>query len=196
MSRGKRVLRTDVDQRSLTRRQRSGLDLYFWLQTFTAILVAFILSFLFLGKITNVDGSSMVPTLREGDKLLLQSVGYAPRQGDIVVLTKYFDAAQGPIVKRVIATGGQHLRIDYEQGVVYVDDQPLSEPYLAEPMREPGYPHQSELLVPEGTIFVMGDNRNGSADSRDLTLGVVDERYILGRVRAILYPFSAFTVFP
>jgi len=196
MARGKRVLRTDVDQRSLTRRQRSSLDLYFWLQTFTAILVAFILSVLFLGKITNVDGSSMVPTLQEGDKLLLQSVGYTPCQGDIVVLTKYFDAAQGPIVKRVIATGGQHIRIDYEENVVYVDDQPLSEPYLAEPMREPGYPHQSELLVPEGTIFVMGDNRNGSADSRDLTLGVVDERYILGRVRMILFPFSAFTVFP
>ena len=168
------------------------LDLYFWLQALVAALVLLILIFTFVGRIIGVSGSSMVPTLHNGDMLLLQSIGYTPKQGDVVVLTKEFDAADGPIVKRVIAVGGQHVDIDYAAGTVSVDGQVLNEPYINEAMREPYYENLTSVDVPEGSIFVMGDNRNNSSDSRDVTLGTVDERYVLGRALWVLLPFQNF----
>ncbi|MBM6724522.1 signal peptidase I [Pseudoflavonifractor phocaeensis] len=168
------------------------LDLYFWLQALVAALVLLILVFTFVGRIIGVSGSSMVPTLHEGDMLLLQSIGYTPKQGDVVVLTKEFDAADGPIVKRVIATGGQHVVIDYDAGTVTVDGVALDEPYINEPMERPMGESISDVVVPEGSIFVMGDNRNHSSDSRDVTLGTVDERYVLGRAVWVLLPFQDF----
>ena len=168
------------------------LDLYFWLQALVAALVLLILVFTFVGRIIGVSGSSMVPTLHNGDMLLLQSIGYTPKQGDVVVLTKEFDAADGPIVKRVIATGGQHVVIDYAAGTVTVDGVVLDEPYINEPMEQPMGESLTDVVVPEGSIFVMGDNRNHSSDSRDVTLGTVDERYVLGRAIWVLLPFQDF----
>lgn len=168
------------------------LDLYFWLQALVAALVLLILVFTFVGRIIGVSGSSMVPTLHDGDMLLLQSIGYTPKQGDVVVLTKEFDAADGPIVKRVIATGGQHVVIDYAAGTVTVDGKVLDEPYINEPMNPPMGESITDVVVPEGSIFVMGDNRNHSSDSRDVTLGTVDERYVLGRAIWVLLPFQNF----
>ena len=194
MARGKRELRPESERKGITGAQSFQLDLYFWLQTFTFILVTLILVFTFVGRLIGVDGSSMVPTLHDGDKLVLQSLGYTPTQGDVVVLNKHFDAAQAPIVKRVIAVGGQTVDIDYAAGTVTVDGVKLSEPYINEFMLAPtdsrmGNEH---VVVPEGSIFVMGDNRNHSADSRDLTLGTVDERYVLGCARLVLFPFGNF----
>ena len=159
-------------------------DAYEWLQILIVALVTIILVFTFVGRIIGVDGSSMYPTLHHGDMLLLQSVGYEPKQGDVVVLTKAFRDVDGPIVKRVIAVGGQTVDIDYQTGTVYVDGEALDEPYLNEPM------------VPEGSVFVMGDNRNHSNDSRDVTLGTVDERYVLGRAVCVLLPFQNFGMIP
>ena len=194
MARGKRELRPEAERKDITGAQSFQLDLYFWLQTFTFILVTLILVFTFVGRLIGVDGSSMVPTLHDGDKLVLQSLGYTPAQGDVVVLNKHFDAAQAPIVKRVIAVGGQTVDIDYAAGTVTVDGVKLSEPYINEFMLAPtdsrmGNEH---VVVPKGSIFVMGDNRNHSADSRDLTLGTVDERYVLGCARLVLFPFGNF----
>ncbi len=173
---------------------RQGLkrELYFWLGTAAAMLIALILVFTFLGRIIVVDGISMRPTLEGGDLLLLQGVGYTPRQGDIVVLTKEFEDADGPIVKRVIATGGQRVDIDYAAGTVAVDGVVLDEPYLNGPMEEPWYQHLTSVEVPEDSIFVMGDNRNDSSDSRNVTLGAVDERYLLGKAVWVLFPFRNF----
>ena len=183
MARGKRELRPEAERKDIT-----------GAQTFTFILVTLILVFTFVGRLIGVDGSSMVPTLHDGDKLVLQSLGYTPTQGDVVVLNKHFDAAQAPIVKRVIAVGGQTVDIDYAAGTVTVDGVKLSEPYINEFMLAPtdsrmGNEH---VVVPKGSIFVMGDNRNHSADSRDLTLGTVDERYVLGCARLVLFPFGNF----
>ena len=170
------------------------VDLYFWLQALVMVLVALILIFTFVGRIIGVVGSSMYPTLHDGDLLLLQSIGYTPKQGDVVVLTKEFDASEGPIVKRVIATGGQHVVIDYDAGTVTVDGEVLDEPYInpEENMRRPGGETLTDVVVPEGSIFVMGDNRNHSSDSRDVTLGTVDERYVLGRALWVILPFQDF----
>ena len=141
-----------------------------------------------------VDGSSMYPTLHDGDMLFLQCVGYTAEQGDVVVLTKEFGSVTTPIVKRIIATGGQTVEIDYEEGLVYVDGEALNEPYINGTMLYPASPYETITYaeVPEGHVFVMGDNRNASSDSRDYRLGVVDERYILGRACVVLLPFSNF----
>ena len=194
MARGKRELRPEAERKDITGAQSFQLDLYFWLQTFTFILVTLILVFTFVGRLIGVDGSSMVPTLHDGDKLVLQSLGYTPTQGDVVVLNKHFDAAQAPIVKRVIAVGGQTVDIDYAAGTVTVDGVKLSEPYINEFMLAPtdsrmGNEH---VVVPEGSIFVLGDNRNGSKDSRDAGVGTIDEGYVLGKAVFSIFPLSRF----
>lgn len=174
-------------------------NLYYWLQTLVWAVVIIVLLFTFVGRITRVDGRSMLDTLHHGDLLLLQSIGYTPKTGDIVVLNKTAEETLGllggeAIVKRVIATGGQTVSIDYQTSTVYVDDQPLDEPYIHEEMdpRFGPYSGQTAFVVPEGSIFVMGDNRNESTDSRHELLGTVDERYVLGRAVCILFPFSDF----
>lgn len=168
------------------------LDLYFWLQALVMALVSLIVVFTLVGRIIGVEGSSMLPTLHHGDLLLLQSIGYTPKNGDVVVLTKEFDRVTEPIVKRVIAVGGQQVEIDYAAGTVRVDGRVLDEPYLGEAMRAPHYGGLTSVAVPEGSIFVMGDNRNHSNDSRDVTLGTVDTRYVLGKVELVFFPFSRF----
>ena len=108
------------------------------------------------------------------------------------MLTKAFDAASGPIVKRVVAVGGQRVDIDYAAGTVSIDGTVLEEPYIKEAMQVPHYGGLTSLVVPEGSVFVMGDNRNHSNDSRDETLGPVDIRYILGKVELVFFPFEHF----
>lgn len=182
------------EQPKLTKEESFKLDLYFWLQALVMALVGLILVFTFVGRIIGVDGQSMVPTLHHRDMLLLQSIGYTPKQGDVVVLTKEFATVDQPIVKRVIATGGQTVDIDYAAGTVTVDGVVLDEPYINERMQVPVSQHETitHVTVPEGSIFVMGDNRNHSSDSRDERLGTVDERYVLGRALWVLLPFQNF----
>lgn len=163
-------------------------EIYFWLQTFTIGLVAVILVFTFLGRPVVVDGDSMLPTLSHGDVMLVRQVGYTPQQGDVVVLTKYFEDVTGPIVKRVIATAGQTVEIDYAGNTVTVDGVVLEEDYTLEPMVQGSWQTITSITVPEGCVFVMGDNRNISNDSRNPALGAVDTRYILGQAVAVLLP--------
>lgn len=172
-------------------------NLYYWLQTLVLAVVTIVLLFTFVGRITRVEGGSMLNTLHEGDLLLLQSIGYTPKAGDVVVLNKTTDETVSllggdAIVKRVIATGGQIVSIDYNTSTVYVDGKALNEPYVWEAMdfRSGPYSGQIPFVVPEGSIFVMGDNRNGSTDSRHELLGPVDTDYVLGRAVCILFPFS------
>lgn len=170
----------------------AAADCYGWLQSLAYALILLIVVFTFLGRVIGVDGHSMDPTLDHGDMLLIQCAGYEPEQGDVVVLRKEFATITGPIVKRVVAVGGQTVEIDYDRGVVCVDGQPLDEPYLNEPMREPAsvYEQGTYWEVPQGSVFVMGDNRNASSDSRHVELGVVDTRYVLGKALFIVLPFQ------
>ena len=181
-----------------TPKKETGLtySLYYWLQTLVLAVVAIVLVFTFVGRVTRVVGSSMLNTLHDGDLLLVQSLCYTPQSGDIVVLNKTSaDFLQGEaIVKRIIATSGQQVDIDYSTGTVYVDGMPLDEPYIREAMMPPDdlFMAQTSFYVPEGSIFVMGDNRNASTDSRDIRLGFIDEDYILGKAVAVLFPLSDF----
>ena len=166
------------------------VDLYFWLQALVMALVGLILIFTFVGRIIGVDGESMMPTLHDRDMLLLQSIGYSPEQGDVVVLSTKDFRNGAPIVKRIIAVGGQTVDIDYETNTVYVDGVALDEPYILETMRALPESFATHVEVPEGSIFIMGDNRNNSTDSRSPELGVVDQRCVLGKALFILLPFQ------
>ena len=175
--------------------RRPGADLYDWLQMFLGCVVAAVVLFNCVARLTRVDGDSMNNTLQDGEIMLIWSLGYTPKQGDIVVLNKTPVLLTGwteprAIVKRVIATGGQTVDIDYMAGL---DGQPLDEPYLPEEMYLPGPTmQQTHWEVPEGSIFVMGDNRNHSTDSRDIQLGPIDTDYILGRAVLALWPSERF----
>ena len=164
-----------------------------WLQALTVALAVLLVLFTFVGRIIGVDGTSMVPTLNHGDLLFIQSLNYTPEAGDIVVLHKDFADITSPIVKRIIAVGGQTVEVNYNTSTVYVDGQPLEEPYINEVMFDPAGPYTSQTFweIPEGSVFVMGDNRNYSSDSRDERLGIIDNRYILGHAVFTLFPLSS-----
>lgn len=175
--------------------EKSSDDLFYWLNALTTALVVLVLVFTFFGRLTRVDGPSMDYTLQNNQLLLVWSLGYKPQQGDIVVLNKTTATHLGgvAIVKRVIAVGGQTVDIDYSTGTVYVDGEPLDEPYIKEPMVDIyGSRGSTHIEVPEGSIFVMGDNRNDSDDSRDNLLGTIDEDYVLGKAFFSIFPFSKF----
>lgn len=187
-------------QPAAKREEKPSDDLFYWLSAVTTALVCLVLVFTFLGRLTRVDGESMENTLVDGQLLLVWSLGYEPQQGDIVVLNKTTaEHLNGvAIVKRVIATGGQTVDIDYAANTVYVDGQALDESYIKEPMWDvtgaDPYRTETHFEVPEGSVFVMGDNRNNSDDSRDNRIGTVDEGYILGKAVFSVFPFSTFGV--
>ena len=175
--------------------RKPGEDLFYWLGALVGAIVVLTLVFSFLGRLTRVDGHSMDPTLAHNEMMLVWSLGYQPRRGDIVVLNKTSTDFLGKraIVKRVIALGGDTVDIDYENSVVYLNGQPLDEPYLPEEMYLPGPTmQQTHWEVPEGSIFVMGDNRNHSTDSRDDQLGTIDTGYVLGKAVLALWPLDRF----
>ena len=168
--------------------KEEGRDLYEWAQALGCSVLAVVLLFTFVIRLIGVDGHSMVPTLQDGDRLLVLNamLDNDYEYGDIVVLRKD-TFLEEPIVKRVIATEGQTVDIDFVSGAVYVDGELLEEDYINEPTYvEEGT--EFPLTVPEGSIFVMGDNRNHSSDSRSSDLGTVDTRYVIGKAVFLLFP--------
>ena len=166
-----------------------GRDLYEWVQSLVGSVLVVVAIFTFVIRMMGVDGHSMLNTLQHGDRLLVvNSMLYHDyKYGDIVILRKNGVFDDDPIVKRVIAVEGQTVDIDFAEGIVYVDGEALEEDYI----REPTYTAEGTefpLTVPEGSIFVMGDNRNGSSDSRDYRLGTVDTRYVIGKVAFLIFP--------
>ena len=165
-----------------------GREAYEWVQALVCSVLVVVVLFTFGARLIGVDGHSMVPTLQHGDRMVvLNSMLYHDyKYGDVVVLRKDTFLSE-PIVKRVIATAGQTVDIDFDSGTVYVDGAPLEEDYINElTFLEEGTAFP--LTVPEGHIFVMGDNRNHSSDSRDASLGTVDARYVIGRAVAVAFP--------
>ena len=168
----------------------SGSEMLDWLQCIVSALVACILVFTFAFRVAGVIGESMLPTLEGGDRLIISKLFYTPKYGDIVVLRKE-EFKSEPIIKRVIATEGQTVDIDFEAGVVYVDGEALEEPYVNDLTHE-RESFTEPVTVPEGCVFVMGDNRNRSTDSRYAAIGCVDTRLILGKAYLRLTPISRF----
>ena len=177
------------NKEKLTWQQNLMLYVHDMMYVMTAVTLVFLLVF----RIIVVSGSSMKQTLIDGDYLLLLSnVFYKePQRGDIVVISKKsFDNGK-PIVKRVIATEGQTVDIDFDAAIVYVDGVALEEPYINTPtnVREGT---QFPLTVAEGCIFVLGDNRGVSRDSRDPAIGQIDKREVLGKALFLAFPGTDF----
>ncbi len=167
------------------------LDIYRTLSDVMVCLVFVTLLFVFAIRLVGVVGDSMYPTLHEGDRLtLLSNFLYEPEVGDIVVL-RAVNFGDEPIVKRVIAEGGQTIDIDFNTGDVRVDGELLDEPYINNrTTRFEGV--EFPLTVPDDCIFVMGDNRLHSTDSRHPSIGCVDKRYVLGKAMQIILPLEHF----
>ena len=163
-----------------------------WYEALISAALVLVLVFSFFFRIIQVDGSSMVPTLVNGDKLIVWGAGYTPQRGNVVIVDSYTSYGK-PLVKRVIAKGGDTVSIDYATGTVAVNGEVLQEDYIAEPTYL-GYDVTFPYTVPEGTVFVMGDNRNQSLDSRSTYVGCIDERDILGKVLVCFMPLTDFGV--
>ncbi|MBR1456803.1 MAG: signal peptidase I [Oscillospiraceae bacterium] len=168
---------------------RARKETYDWIQSLMVALIICVLLFIFCIRIIDVSGTSMNPTLYNGDKMLVSDILYRPKAGDVVVFkTDTYDPNKA-LVKRIIATEGQEINIDFENGIVYVDGEPIQEDYINE-LTTTKLDFIGPQTVPEGCVFVMGDNRNASTDSRKKEIGMVDERMILGRVYCVIFPLT------
>ena len=150
-----------------------------------------IVVFVFFIRVIDVSGSSMNPTLQDADKMLVSDLFYTPKAGDIVVFKKDQYDPERALVKRVIATEGQEINIDFDRGIVYVDGVALEEDYINE-LTTTKLDFIGPQTVPDGCVFVMGDNRNMSTDSRKSEIGMVDNRLIIGKVYCVIFPLSSF----
>ena len=185
------------------------VEIFFdWIEIFSSAFLTVILLFTFILRLVTVQGPSMQETLHEKDNLIISHLFFNPRQGDIVVIQVPNPQYSTPIIKRVIATEGQTVDIDFETWAITVDGVTLNEPYVnyeymagdsGERMLR--YMKNDDiqlgslpLTVGAGKIFVMGDNRNHSSDSRSASIGQVDVRNVVGRVLVRVFPFDKFGV--
>ncbi len=162
---------------------------------FSVAIVAVAVVFMFLFRTVGVVGTSMYPTLDDNDRIILTASYGEPENGDIVVTCQPSKSPLIPdvLVKRVIATEGQTVDIDFSNGIVYVDGVALDEPYINEKTHD-RESFDKPVTVPEGHVFVMGDNRNASTDSRDDRVGFIREEYILGEALFRIAPFGQFKI--
>ncbi len=170
---------------------KAAKDTYDWIQSLTTALMFCVIVFVFFIRLVYVNGNSMYPTLNNNDLMLVSRFLYTPETGDIVVFKKDAYDANKALVKRVIATEGQVINMNFETGQVFVDGVELKEDYI----RDLTYNKLDFIgpqTVPEGCVFVMGDNRNESTDSRNILIGMVDSRLIIGRVLYVVYPLDEF----
>lgn len=167
-------------------------EVFDWLDTSVKTMAVALFLFTFILSFSTVHQESMLPTLQDSDKVIIYQFMYKPKYKDVVVVTQPNYMGHN-LVKRVIATEGQTVDIDTVEKKVYIDGVELDEPYIYEPtavISDVKYP----ITVPEGNVFVMGDNRNNSLDSRDSSIGMIDNRYVRGRVIWRITPFSRFGV--
>ena len=180
---------TNQELPELTPKEKSRREIYDWIYCLSVALIICVVIFAFFIRLIDVRGTSMNPTLNNNDKMLVSGLFYEPKVGDVVVFKKDEYDPERALVKRVIAVEGQVINMDFDRGIVYVDGVPIEEDYIMEPTTNK-IDFIGPQTVPEGCVFVMGDNRNASTDSRKKEIGMVDTRLILGRAYAVVYPLS------
>ncbi len=197
---------TDTDDQKTKKKEKKKKtwqrELLEWIECLgVALLVVFLLT-TFVGRTVQVSGPSMEPTLQDKDMLVVYHLGYTPSNGDIIVLNPKGD--NKPYIKRIIAIGGQtvdfKMNIDPEDNSkyfdVYVDGKVLEEDYIADYIRTDPRSYTSEeypMTVPEGHVYVLGDNRNHSVDSRfEATVGMVNHKDIIGKAIFRFWPLNSF----
>jgi len=176
-------------------------EAYEWLDAVVISIIAIILLFTFVFRIVGIKGDSMENTLFENDRVIISNLFYNPQAGDVIVISRNYlnetndtDESDSPIIKRVIATEGQEVSIDPKTGSVCVDGQELSEDYIKDGAITTwmdGTTEARSVIVEKDHIFVMGDNRGCSLDSRSSSIGQVDVRYVLGHALFRVYPFNS-----
>ncbi|SFC40358.1 signal peptidase I [Ruminococcus albus] len=172
-----------------------GREILEWFESLVFALLVVQLVLTFVLRIVMVDGESMTNTLQDGDRLIMTHIAYEPARDDIVVLDS--DAANKVLIKRVIGIAGDKVVVDYNENHVYVNDEQISNEHIRDVMEDsfcydPSYCVSNgvyEYEVPENTVFVMGDNRNDSKDSR--SIGFVDKSEIMGKAIFRVYPFNS-----
>lgn len=172
-----------------TTMSRTMAEIYEWLEAIAFALAIVVLLFTFVFRIVSVNGDSMNPTLHDEDRVLVSTLFYEPKVRDVVIVVKPFEGQlEGhSIVKRIVALENDEVNII--DGVLYVNG--VAEEKLYEDMLRTGDAFEYPVIVPEGCVFVLGDNRNDSTDSRSSDVGMVEEEYILGKVSFRLYPFDS-----
>ncbi len=173
-------------QQNTEEQVKKSSSLFEWAQILCAALIVITLLYTFVGRLINVKGHSMENTLTNGEQLLLSGRPYKPERGDIVVVSRGTEIE--PLIKRVIGLPGDAIRIDEESGTVFLNDTVLDEPYIIGKTATEGM--IAEITVPEGQLFVMGDNRapGGSLDSR--ILGCVSQSDVVGKAVYRIMPFQ------
>ena len=180
----------NTDEKKSAKKAKQKIDIFEVFQPIISALVVVTLVFLFCFRVFNVDGPSMAPTLENGDRVVVSTIGYKPERGDIVVLSST-DGIRKPIVKRIIAVAGDVVDINFTSGVVTVNgkEETYSED-LTTQQADIAFP----ITVPEGTVFVLGDNRDVSLDSRSSRVGCVDQRLIVGKILFRFFPIGDWKV--
>jgi len=164
---------------------RVRMELYDWIQCVVTAIICGVLIFVFIGRTIGVDGRSMLQTLRHNDRVIISNLFYTPANGDIIVFQSPAEQFEFPLVKRVIAVENQEVYIDFDTGIVYIDNIPEPNPPAVTTSQND---FTGPVTIPPGFVFVLGDNRNSSTDSRDNVVGLIDTRYILGKVLLVLIP--------
>lgn len=159
-----------------------------WLESIVQAIIVVVVLMTFLFRVVNVSGTSMLNTLHDADKVIVVKWSYAPKSGDVVVISRGQNLDE-PLIKRVIATEGQSFSIDFSDGSVTVDGVKLTETYIKEPMWLQG-DADIPSVIPKGFSFVMGDNRNHSLDSRFQDVGLIANENIVGKASFIIFPFD------
>lgn len=196
-------------QNETPKKERSGFlaSIFDYVEVLAISVLAVLLVFTFCFRICRVDGNSMNKTLKHEQRLVTTNLFYTPKQGDIIVFHLSNEYYTQPLVKRVIALGGQEVKINLTEGKVYVDGELIEEDYayvdggkysIRSDFQKEFIHTESDgsvwfiATVPEGKVFAMGDNRNHSTDSRAYLVSFVDEDAILGKAIMRLSPFTLF----
>ncbi len=191
---------SDVVDTKPTVKTNFKTELFDWFEIVITAIILLVFLFTFVFKVVEIRGRSMMNTLQHGEKIIISNIAYTPEFGDIVVISRNMhntvngEVSDEPIIKRVIATEGQVVDIDFDNGIVYVDGNRLTETYTRTPTNL-RWDVKFPVVVESGCVFVLGDNRNDSIDSRSSQIGndgMIDKRYILGKALFRVFPFDSF----